>query len=221
MPLRPGSLSWVCEKLGEFDNTEVTPQPPNALILQVDEKPPLRSVVINERQVSIAVVKDSLKQDHEFVMNVTGFGKAVWSGEAIDFCEIHGLGWGSMGDLYRAARDEDPTRAPKQFEFATRMIKQHKNVSNAVRLNDSAFQLDRFKGTPLTVGLCHAYELTSDDVRTAWERHGPFQILFDTNPNGGFTTEALETAEQLGVFVGKARQIVRRLFDPAAPDSST
>ncbi|EDE2548595.1 hypothetical protein GBG34_22200 [Salmonella enterica] len=47
------------------------------------------------------------------------------------------------------------------------------------------------------------YEPTADAVRSFWERFGPVDVMWNINPNGEPTNNALEAGRELGCGVMK------------------
>jgi len=213
MPLRMDSLAWLAGAFSNFDNVAAaTPVPPVGLSLQINEKPAVLSLILHEKRITRAIVEKYLNEDHEFVMNIPKAG--VWDGTAIEYCQTLGLGWGGMGDLVVAARDEQLSLQPKEYRWATDMLRKHGNTLSVNRLMDRLFEVERANGPTLRVALVKTYDLTADEVRTAYDDYGPFSVLFDNNPNGRPTVEALEAAASLGITSGKAKAVARRLHEP-------
>lgn len=164
----------------------------------------------NNSPFQAAILKQSLvKADHvlpfltsqiSVIVNFPKIGK--WSGEAIDFCEANGKAWGQWSVLLRAINSESPetTRNPDIF-FNRRALRQHSRVLNVSFELDHLLLVQHVNGTTLKVALLYEYDLTGNDVRTAWDNLGAFNLLLKTNPNGSILPEAREAANSLGAKV--------------------
>jgi hypothetical protein len=81
------------------------------------------------------------------------------------------------------------------------MLGQHSNVAFVTRLSDRAYRVHRVRGNDVVVALSQEYEMTADAVRTAFEHHKPFDVLFKTNPYGRISSQGQAAAETLGIEV--------------------
>lgn len=126
----------------------------------------------------------------------------VWHGEAIEFLERAGIGWGNLGTLSSAALDGKANRAShKIYKFADRLIRQYGEVQVVVREYDRVHRLSLKNGAVVRVGMIAEYEPTADAVRSLWDDFGPMNAMWNINPNGSPTPEAIEAGKELGCEV--------------------
>jgi hypothetical protein len=139
----------------------------------------------------------------------------VWTGEAIDFAREHQIGWGGIGELFRAVdSEEDSDIQKKEYEFVERGLSQHDKVTKLIRVFDRVFEVHRSKFDPITVVLINEYELTAEHVRHAKATYGHFDAILKTNPNGRTTENARETAEKMSAEIFGWGEFLGRLNKP-------
>ncbi|HBC3451107.1 TPA: hypothetical protein KDY51_005041 [Vibrio parahaemolyticus] len=130
--------------------------------------------------------------------------ECVWEGEAISFLKENNIGWGNLGTLCSGALDGNANYAEhKVYAFAARLIHQYGIVDSVVREFDRVFQVTLKGGLKVRIGLIPDYEPTADNVRSLWEKFGPFDIAWNINPNGEPATTARQAGEELGCKVLK------------------
>lgn len=145
-----------------------------------------------------------------FVVNIPS--SATWSGPAISLVHAAPAGFGTLGDLGRAARSGNLSGyRNKEFSFFERAIGQHSNVRQLTRLYDAVFLADRYSGRALTIALVDAYNMSAEDVRNTREKYGEFDIALKMSSYGSVTTAATQTAESIGAEAMKFRDLMRRL----------
>jgi hypothetical protein len=146
----------------------------------------------------------------EFVVSIPS--SASWSGPAISMVHAVPAGFGSLGDLGRAARDGDLSGyRNKGFGFFERAISQHPNVRQLTRLYDAVFVADRYSGRALTIALVDAYNMSAEDVRTTRAKFGTFDIALKMSSYGGVTSAAAQAAGSIGAEAMMFRDLMRRL----------
>lgn len=128
--------------------------------------------------------------------------ECAWEGEAIRYLEENRVGWGSFGTLNTAALDGDANSAQhKVYKFSDRLLRQYGPVVTADREFDRIYRVTLRNGEVLRIGMIADYEPTADEVRTLWDRFGPVDIIWNTNPNGTPQPEANEAGRELGCEV--------------------
>jgi hypothetical protein len=154
--------------------------------------------------ISSRLVKDeevsSLAVDGEvdFIANIPK--EAMWNGSAIELVEQHGVGWGTIKDLFSALGTEEVRGfVAKEYRFIERIFREHSSVRSFDRVSDRVYSLKRRGKADVVVALVNEYDVTADHVRTAWDRHGPFTDILANNPNCRWSDEADDAAEALGV----------------------
>lgn len=140
------------------------------------------------------------KLEVEIISNVPK--ESYWTGGALRLARTNNIATGSYSDLFRVI-DVPDVRAfiPRETEFVERGLRQHDRISSFDRVHDRLYQISRNGLADLTVVMLNEYELTADHLRTARERYGQFSIAVITNPNGGPTSSAEETAQTMGVEI--------------------
>ncbi len=128
----------------------------------------------------------------------------VWEGAAIAFLEAAAVGWGSFGTLSSAALDGSAkTASHKTYKFSDRLIRQYGRIARVDREFDRIHTVYLRSGTTLRIGMVADYEPNADAVRALWDRFGPVDIVWNINPNGSPTPEAIEAGHSLGARVMK------------------
>lgn len=146
----------------------------------------------------------------EFVVNIPS--SASWSGPAISVVNALPAGFGSLGDLGRAARQGDLSGyRNKEFGFFERAISQHSNVRQLTRLYDAVFVADRYSGQALTIALVDAYNMSAEDVRVTRAKYGAFDIALKMSSYGGVTSAATQAAKSMGAEAMMFGDLMRRL----------
>jgi hypothetical protein len=146
----------------------------------------------------------------QFVVNIPS--SASWSGPAISMVHAVPAGFGSLGDLGRAARQGDLSGyRNKEFGFFERAIGQHSNVCQLTRLYDAVFVADRYSGQTLTIALIDAYNMSAEDVRAARAKYGMFDVALKMSSYGGVTSAATQAAGSMGAEAMMFGDLMRRL----------
>lgn len=128
--------------------------------------------------------------------------ECVWEGEAIRHLEANNVGWGSFGTLRSAVLDGDANTAQhKVYKFSDRLLRQFGAVKAVDREFDRIHRVTLRSGEVLRIGMIADYEPTADEVRSLWDRFGPVDIIWNTNPNGTPQPEANEAGAELGCEV--------------------
>lgn len=136
----------------------------------------------------------------------------VWRGQAIELLERANVGWGNSGTLTSAALDGDAnTASHKTYRFSDRLLRQYGRVKEVRREYDRVHQITLWSGTVLRIGMLADYEPTADSVRSLWETFGPLDLIWNVNPNGSPSPEAVDAARQLGCDVLKWEELRERL----------
>jgi hypothetical protein len=136
----------------------------------------------------------------------------VWHGAAITHLAQAGVGWGSAGTLTSAALDGDAnTASHKTYLFSDRLLRQYGRVQEVSREYDRIHRVTLRTGTILRIGMIADYEPTADAVRTLWSDFGPVDIVWNINPNGDPSPEAVDAGNELGCEVMKWEDLRERL----------
>jgi hypothetical protein len=128
----------------------------------------------------------------------------IWHGEAIDFLENSNIGWGGSGTLISATLEGNANSAShKTYKFADRLLRQQQYLHRAVREFDRVHRVTLRSGSRLRIGMLTDYEPTADAVRGLWDQFGKLDIIWNINPNGNPTVEAIKAGRELGCEVVK------------------
>jgi hypothetical protein len=164
--------SWVADKLKAVDEIMDAKVMPSGL-LQVTRKeyPPFNvgalavKTVVKASDVSPLFDMGDAPQ---FVVNVPK--SAVWAGASIEVVHQRDAAFGGVADLIRASRQDDvQAYRYQEYRFVERGLLQHNAVSGLTRLFDQKFRVHRFTLPDLTLVMSESYEISADDVRTAYE----------------------------------------------------
>lgn len=162
-----------------------------------------------EHKISLNSINKLLEAGPAFIASVPS--GAIWDGEAMHACEDNSIGWGGIGTLRTACGEGDPSKqTEKTTKFARRIIRQLPGVSDVKYINSYVTEVSTPKKS-VRIALVDAYDLCSDDVRSAWDELGPFDLIFKNNPNGGITEDARVAADNLDVKIADARSL-RKTF---------
>lgn len=145
-----------------------------------------------------------------FVCNIPR--DAIWIGDAIKALQANSMAFGGVGDLHRAVRNDNPRDYVfKEYAYVERRLRQHRKVTNIDRLFDRAWRVERDGLSSLIISISNEYDLTADEVRSSYDRYGPFDVFFHTNNLGRVTDEAQEAAEELDVEIIESGSLFERL----------
>lgn len=136
----------------------------------------------------------------------------VWPGDTIEYLQGAGIGWGSAGTLISAVLDgKANTASHKIYFFSDRLLRQYKRVQKLTREYDRIYQIVLKTGTILRIGMIADYEPNADAVRSLWDEFGPVNIVWNINPNGSPSPEAIDAGFELGCEVVKWEELKEHL----------
>ena len=155
----------------------------------------------------------SYREKHPDLDFLCGYRKTcIWHGEGIQILEDAGIGWGSFGTLCSAALDGDAnTASHKTYRFSCRLLDQYGPVHVVHREYDRIYKVSLRSGASIRIAMLADYEPTADAVRTLWDKFGPVEIVWNINPNGNPTSEAIVAGRELGCEVMKWDELKERL----------
>lgn len=99
----------------------------------------------------------------------------------------------------------------KTYLFSDRLLRQHGRVQEVSREYDRVHRVALRSGTVLRIGMIADYEPTADAVRSLWDDFGPVDVVWNINPNGSPSPEAIEAGNALGCEVMKWEELRERL----------
>jgi len=168
---------------------------------------------ISAADVIDAETAASYREKHPDLDFLCGYRKTcIWHGEAIQILEDARIGWGSFGTLSSAALEGNANIAShKTYKFSFRLLGQYGPVQEVYREYDRIYQVLLKSGASVKIAMLADYEPTADAVRTLWDKFGPVEIVWNINPNGNPTTEAIGAGRELGCEVMKWDELKERL----------
>ena len=197
-----GSITdWVAGKIVSVDGlTLVGRTPEDFLIVQFESNVPFLVAAIGVEDVilreNISPLLSYAKLP-QFIVNVPS--NTLWSGEAISLLNAAPAAFGTFGEIKKAASSVDVARYRNQnWDFFQRAIGQHDNVWAVTRVYGEVFEAHRHRGQSLKIAVVNGYHMSAEDVRSACDRFGKFDIAVKKNGYGSVTDAAKEAAASMG-----------------------
>lgn len=207
-------VDWVANKINPEDGLKVIDRTPeDFLVVKYKDGRSFPVAVVGVQNVVLpehvqSVLSQATKP--EFVVNVPS--KTLWSGEAISIVHSAPAAFGTLGDLMKASRQDDvPGYRNKTWDFFEQAIRQHSNVDGVTRIYDGLFEAHRRTGGDLKIALVDAYNMSAEDVRSARNRFGAFDIAVKMTTFGSITNAAEEAAASMGAAALMFKGLMRRL----------
>ena len=180
--------------------------------ISTQDQPDVLAAISAADQIGAATAA-SYREKYPEMDFLCGYRKtSVWHGEAIEYLRGAGVGWGSAGTLTSAALDGDAnTASHKTYMFSDRLLRQYGRVQEVSREYDRVHRVTLRSGTVLRIGMIADYEPTADAVRSLWDAFGLVDLVWNINPNGNPTPEAIDAGNELGCEVMKWEELRERL----------
>ena len=180
--------------------------------IAVQDQPDVIAVISAAHEIDAAIAV-AYRETYPDINFMCGYRKScVWHGDAIEYLEEAGVGWGSAGTLISAALGGDAdTASHKTYLFADRLLRQYGRVQEVCREYDRIHRITLVSGTVVRIGMISDYEPTADAVRSLWDYFGPVDIVWNINPNGRPSPEANEAGNALGCEVMKWEELREHL----------
>lgn len=180
--------------------------------IEVEDQPDVLAVISAANEIDAATAAN-YREKHPGMDFLCGYRKTcVWHGDAIENLQDVRIGWGSAGTLTSAALDgEANTASHKTYFFSDRLLRQYRRVKELGREYDRIYRITLRTGTVLRVGMVADYEPNADAVRSLWDEFGPVDIVWNINPNGSPSPEAIDAGAELGCEVMKWEELKERL----------
>lgn len=176
----------------------------DAIRISIRDRPDTLVIISASYEITLEIAKQYHEKfpDLDFLC---GYRKeCVWTGEAINYLSNAKVGWGNAGTLYSALSDNNVNIAShKDYFFSYRLITQMGVVKSIEREFDRVFNIHLANGRKLRVGMLLEYEPTADAVRSFWEKFGPVDVMWNINPNGDPTNNAVVAGRELGCGIMK------------------
>lgn len=176
----------------------------DAIRISIHDRSDTLAIISASEEITLKIVKHYHEQfpDLDFICGYRQ--ECVWTGEAINYLSDAKIGWGNAGTLYSSISENNvKTAAHKDYFFSYRLITQMEVVRNIEREFDRVFIIDLATGRKLRVGMLLEYEPTADAVRSFWDKFDRVDVMWNINPNGEPTSQALEVGRELGCEVMK------------------
>lgn len=173
--------------------------------IKVPNQPDVTSVISGARKIDQKMAELYFKATPNMDFLCGYRTECVWNGAAIRFLTERNIGWGSFGTLASAAADGKANVAShKVFAYAEKILRQTKSIVKDIdREYDRVFLVKVKSGRTLRIGLISDYEPTADVVRTFWDGFDAVDVMWNINPNGNPTLDAIEAGKELGCKVMK------------------
>jgi hypothetical protein len=180
--------------------------------IEVEDQPDVLAVISAANEIDAATAA-SYREKHPEMDFLCGYRKTcVWPGDTIEYLKDVGIGWGSAGTLTSAALDgEANTASHKTYFFSDRLLRQYGRVQELSREYDRIYRVTLRTGTVLRIGMIADYEPNADAVRSLWDEFGPVDVVWNINPNGSPSPEAIDAGAELGCEVVKWEELKERL----------
>lgn len=177
-----------------------------------EDQPDVLAVISAASEINTATAA-SYREQHPDMDFLCGYRKTcVWLGGTIEYLQSAGIGWGSAGTLTSAALDGNAnTASHKTYFFSDRLLRQYGRVKELSREYDRIYRIKLTTGTVLRIGMVADYEPNADAVRSLWDEFGPVDIIWNINPNGRPSPEAIRAGIELGCEVVKWEELKERL----------
>ncbi|MDZ4138529.1 MAG: hypothetical protein U1D66_06580, partial [Erythrobacter sp.] len=209
------AASWAADKL-QSDSDVTAAEIVSAGVLRIDRKEygPFIAAILGEKQSVSNVDIESFAGSEvkiNFFANITR--DAIWTGGAINAARAWPAGHGGFADLGRAIRNEpDVTRyRNKELAFFEDGFVQHTAVRSVERVYDRKFRLERFGKPDFVVVLIDAYDMSAEDIRSAYSRYGHFDGALKMSSYGSVTSQAKDAAALFGAGAYKWGELLGRL----------
>lgn len=199
------TTEWVASKLRKATDVLAVEILSNQ-VLRIERRnyDPFIAGVVSTECVKTDTIKSLITSPFEIEIIANVPKESYWTGAALKLARDNDIATGGFGDLLRVIDVEDVRLfESKETLFIERGLRQHDRVKDMERVHDRLYRIRRNRLPDLTVVMLNEYELTSDHLRTARERYGPFSIAVITNPNGDPTDAAKKVAQTLGVEILK------------------
>ncbi|WP_439547751.1 hypothetical protein [Falsiroseomonas sp.] len=184
----------------------------NLIRLSTEDQPDVLALISSDELIDEAVAKQYVNEfpDLDFICGYRT--TCVWVGGAIEYLEARRVGWGNFGTLLSAALEGNAnTASHKMYRFSSRILRQHRSVERTERKFDRIHRVFLKDGRTVTIGMVSEYEPTADAIRSLWEQFGPLDFVWNINPNGRPSFDALDAGRELGCEVLKWEELRERL----------
>ncbi|MBU1316431.1 MAG: hypothetical protein KJ947_04185 [Alphaproteobacteria bacterium] len=168
-------------------------------------KPDVLALILGVRAIDAKMV-EPLVHGAPGIDFLCGYrNECVWNGDAIRFLADQNIGWGNFATLTSAAAQGTAnTASHKVYSYAEKILRQTKSVVKKIeREYDRVFTVTVKSGRTLRIGLMAEYEPTADVVRTLWDDFNAVDVMWNINPNGKPTKDAIDAGNELGCRVLK------------------
>ncbi|WP_320188506.1 hypothetical protein RMS29_005830 [Agrobacterium rosae] len=173
--------------------------------ISAPNQPDVLALISGAKAIDPAVV-EVLVQQAPAIDFICGYrNECVWHGKAIKYLTERNIGWGNFATLTSAAAQGTAnTASHKVYSYAEKILRQTKSVVKKIeREYDRVFTVAVKSGRKLRIALIAEYEPTADVVRTLWDDFDAVDVMWNINPNGKPTKDAIDAGNELGCRVLK------------------
>jgi hypothetical protein len=171
--------------------------------------PPITIAPVETSRISISVVEAVLGEgDATVIVLIPASSHYDWA--AREAATNLGSSVQTIKELYRGLREPDPrTSVDPTVDFARRALQRHSKVERVTMICEASLRLSRSGGLDdVIVAVEYQYEFTEEAAVSALERHPDAEVILNGNPNGTATRSALSYAEQTGVPIFSATELM-------------
>lgn len=203
---------WATEKILKNDEVDhVTSLGTNYLSVSLKNNKNVNIATISLDKIYASDLEGIVNSNTiEFVLNVKK--EPYINRTALEYAQKRNFGLGGLGDLFRAINNNNFRKyIHPEVQFILRGLRQHRKVSQVVRLDSRRYQVSRNSLPDVIVLALNDYDLTAEAVRSGIEKYGQCDVLLTSNPNCRPTTESLEAAEYIGIKILSWHQLLGAL----------
>ncbi|MFT4276991.1 MAG: hypothetical protein QM576_11585 [Rhodopseudomonas sp.] len=208
-------MSWqVRYALANISGSQLTGEHVGGELIRItaQDQPEVWAVISAEHEICAATA-ERYRTTYPEMDFLCGYRKScVWHGEAIEHLESVDVGWGSCATLASASLEGNAnTASHKTYFFSDRLLRQYGRVQNVCREYDRIHRVTLRSGTVLRIAMIADYEPTADAIRSLVDQFGRVDIVWNINPNGHPSPEAIAAGIDLGCEVMKWEELKERL----------
>jgi len=170
--------------------------------ISIHDRTVILAAISESNRITIEIAK-KYREEFPHIDFICGYRKnCLWEGEAIQYLTTNGIGWGNIGTLKDAIKnDYVNTASQRDYSFHYRLLTQTRTIKKIDREFDRLVKVSLMSGRNLRIAMLLEYEITADVIRTFWGAFGPVDIMLSVNPHARPTSKAIEAAKDLGCEV--------------------
>ena len=205
-------VDWVIDKLNNPDSKVAVMNRTASSIIEV--------CFGGNRSFHVGITAQKKQVDRGDILPFTGSDRlpqiivnvpsaAIWTGAAISLVHSLPAAFGNLGDIARAARSGDvPSYRNDTQSFFGRILAQHSKVADLARVFDEVFDVTLTSGKCVRIALLDGYHVSAENVRSAREKFGHFDIGVKKSSYGSVTSAASDAAESMNSQVMNSKELL-------------